>query len=366
MARLKDLMGALNDYAPFSWQESYDNSGLIVGDLNMPVKGVLCCLDVTEQILQEAIDKTCNVIVAHHPVLFKAIKGLTYSNDIQRIVAKAIKEDIALVAFHTNLDNAISGVNGMMAKKIGLLNTQILSPKQNLYKLSTFVPEKYSQAVKTALFSSGAGKLGDYKDCSFTSIGQGSFTPLKTSNPFVGKAGKLHKESEQKVECVIDEAYLGKALQSLFQAHPYEQVAYDLIKLQNTNHSVGAGMVGDLPRKTDLSSFLNHIKKIFKTSVIKYSGPNEKKEVERVALCGGSGFFLLDKAIQSKADVFVTSDVKYHDFFQGLDQIHLLDIGHYESEEHTIQLIHDILSQKFSKFAILLTEQNTNPVNYYL
>lgn len=363
--QIKDLVRYLEQIAPSVYQESYDNAGLIVGDPNQMITGVLIALDSTEAVLEEAIQKQCNIVVAHHPIVFGGLKTFTGKNYVERVVMKAIKHDIAIYAAHTNLDNVYeNGVNGKIAEKLGLEQCRILSPKRGiLQKLCVFVPETAIDAVRDALFEAGAGYIGNYSECSFASKGEGSFKGNATSNPHVGEPNKRHYEPEQKLEVVVPKAQTGQVIGALLQAHPYEEVAYDLLPLNNNHEQVGSGMVGNLAVPMESTAFLKLVKEQLNTACIRHTAICTPT-VQRVAVCGGAGSFLLNQAIRAKADVFITGDYKYHQFFDAENRIIIADVGHYESEQFTIELFYELLTQKFLNFAIHCTEVNTNPVNY--
>lgn len=360
---IKDIIQHLESFAPKSYQENYDNSGLIVGDKNAEVKGILVCLDSIEEVVDEAIRKNCNLIVAHHPIVFSGLKSLTGKNYVERTVIKAIKNDVAIYAIHTNLDNVRKGVNRYLADRIGLKNVQILAPKSELLqKLALFVPKTHIEEVKNALFSAGAGEIGKYKHCSFSSEGNGTFMATEGTNPYVGNVGEIHTEPEFKLEVVFPKHIQSKVVKALLEAHPYEEVAYDIYQLQNKYNEVGSGMIGEI-EETDELEFLKSLKTNLPAKSVRYTNLLGKK-VKKIAICGGSGSFLLPQAIAQGADVFVTADFKYHQFFDADNQIVIADVGHFESEQTTIQLIADCINEKFPKFAVHLTETNTNPVNY--
>ncbi len=364
--KTKDLIKHLDSFAPYAYQESYDNSGLIVGNPEDEIKGILVSLDVTEKVIDEAIQHHCNVIVSHHPILFKAIKKLTGSNYVERVIIKAIQHNINLISYHTNLDHMPNGVNGIIAEKLGLKNTRILAPKAEiLKKLYTFCPVSHAEKVRNTLFEAGAGTIGNYDACSFNTPGTGTFRANEIAQPFVGKTGELHPEEEIKIEVIFPFHKEKAVIKSLLLAHPYEEVAYDILSLNNTHPHIGAGMIGELEKEMEISAFFTSLKETFHIPAIKHSKTNTSK-IKTVAVCGGSGFFLLNQAITQQADVFITSDVKYHEFFDADEKIILADIGHYESEQYTKELILTILNQKFSKFAIRLTETDTNSVNYFI
>lgn len=363
--KIKSVLQYLEEIAPPAYQESYDNAGLITGNVDWEVKGVLFCLDAIEEVVNEAIGKNCNLIVAHHPIVFSGLKKITGSNYIERVIIKAIKNDIAIYAIHTNLDNVAQGVNAMICKKLGLENTSILAPmKSPMSKLVTFCPVADALKVRKALSEAGAGVIGNYSECSFNSSGFGTFKGNDESNPTVGEANQLEQVDELKLEMIFPKYLKGKVVAALKEAHPYEEVAYDIFSLENEASNLGAGMIGDLPEAIPVELFLKQLKKKMQCKVVRHTQA-VKPMVQRIALCGGSGSFLLANAIRAKADVFITGDFKYHQFFDADNKILIADIGHYESEQFTPELLHSILGEKFSNFALLLSEVNTNPIKYY-
>lgn len=363
--KLFELTNYLESLAPLSSQESYDNAGLIVGDPQMEITGALISLDCIESIVDEAIEKKCNVVVAHHPILFKGLKRLNGSDYVQRTILKAIKNDIALYAIHTNLDNYRYGVNAEIGRRIGLENMHVLAPKKDvLTKLVVYVPNEYVEQVMSAMFDAGAGAIGNYGECSFSTSGTGTFLPKEGSNPFKGKEGERESSAETKVEVLVSKHVLNKVIRSMKGAHPYEEVAYEAYPILNENNFEGSGMIGTLPEPMNTSDFLQHIKSTFECGVIRHT-ELVKDSIETVAYCGGAGGFLLRNAIAKKADIFITGDYKYHEFFDADKQIIIADIGHYESEQYTSHLLEGILTKKFPKFAVHLTEVNTNPINYF-
>jgi dinuclear metal center YbgI/SA1388 family protein len=361
---LSEIIEILEKWAAPAYQESYDNSGLITGNLNQKISKALVCLDSTEEVLDEAINKGCNLIIAHHPIVFSGIKKITGRNYVERVLIKAIKNDIAIYAIHTNLDNIPTGVNKKIADLLGLKKQEILSHQKNgLRKLYTFCPESKADEVRMALFNAGAGNIGNYDSCSYNTSGFGTFRGLEGTSPFVGEKGKLHKENEIKMEVIFPNYIEKRVISALIEAHPYEEVAYDVISLENQNNNIGAGITGELSHETEILQFLNTVKKTFNTACIRYTRINKPK-VKRIAVCGGSGSFLLNNAIAANTDVFITSDYKYHQFFDAENKIIIADIGHYESEQFTKELIKEQLNQKIPTFAVLLSEINTNPINY--
>jgi len=362
--KLRDICNKLEEWAPLAYQESYDNSGLIVGNPETDVKGVLVSLDCLECVVDEAISKDCNVVVSHHPIVFAGLKRLTGKNYVERTVLKAIKNNIALYAIHTNLDNIDTGVNKIIADRLSLQNVKILEPKKGSLKmLITYVPNSHVESVRTALFAQGAGSLGEYSECHFSVGGIGTFKGSDNSNPAVGQKGVRESVSEQRIELVFPSYLESEVIFALKSVHPYEEVAYSVLSLNNKNQNVGSGMIGEISEPLNEMEFLKKIKKQLKTNCIRYTSLLNNK-VKKVALCGGSGYFLLDAARQSGADIFITSDFKYHQFFDAKNHILIADIGHYESEQFTIDLIADFLRKKFPKFAIHMSNINTNPINY--
>jgi dinuclear metal center YbgI/SA1388 family protein len=364
--KISEIIQFLEAVAPPRFQESYDNAGLLMGDKEKTCSGIIVALDVTEEIIEEAAQKNCNLIVAHHPIIFRGIKKLTGNNIVERTVILAIKKEVAIYAIHTNLDNVLHGVNKKIAEKLHLTNCKVLLPKEGtLKKLVTFAPSKNAEEVRDALFKAGAGTIGNYNECSFNIEGKGTFKPLEGSDPYAGKIGERHLEEEVRIEVIFPEYFENQLINSLKNAHPYEEVAYDIYSLSNVRDDVGSGLIGELEESTASKQFLNILKEKFGIPAIKHT-KILKKEIKKVALCGGAGFFLLPQAISSGADIFVTSDIKYHEYFDADNRILLADIGHYESEQFTIELIAEILQKKLPNFAVLKTEINTNPVSYFI
>jgi dinuclear metal center YbgI/SA1388 family protein len=362
--KIKDVTAYLESIAPRAYQESYDNSGLITGDPSALVNGILVTLDCIEEVVQEAIDSQCNLIVAHHPIVFKSLKKLTGSNYIERTIIKAIKNDIAIYAIHTNLDNVHSGVNKKIGEKLGLKNLKILSPKKNiLCKLTTFIPEEHAETVLAALHEAGAGQIGNYKNCSFRIKGTGTFMPSAEANPHIGTANQQEYVSETRAEVVFPAYLEAKIIGALKNSHPYEEVAYYISVLNNENQEVGSGMVGEFEKALGSAQFLDYLKEKMDLKAIRHT-KLLTKSVKKVAFCGGSGSFLLQDAINSGAQVFITADFKYHEFFDADEKIIIADIGHYESEVFTKELLKDVLMEKFHTFAINFSRTVTNPISY--
>ncbi|MCK9450544.1 MAG: Nif3-like dinuclear metal center hexameric protein [Bacteroidales bacterium] len=363
--RIKEILKLITEEAALSLQESYDNSGLLIGDETAEVERVLMAIDITEEVVSEAITKNCGLIIAHHPLIFKGLKTINPKNPVERIAIKAIQHNIAIAAMHTNLDNYQFGVNAKLAAVLGLKNLKILSPiKSGLRKLVVFVPLAHAETLRKALFDAGAGAIGAYDSCSFNTAGTGTFRAGEHTNPFVGEQGKLHEEAEVKVETVVPAHKLSQALKAMIAAHPYEEVAYDIFPLENSNLAAGAGMVGELEQAMDEQAFLSMISEKLGTPTLRHTAFTHKK-IHKVALCGGSGVFLLSNAKAAAAQAFVTGDIKYHDFFEADSQLLMVDAGHYETEQFTKELMADIIQKKIPKFAALISEVNTNAVSYF-
>ena len=347
-------------------QENYDNAGLLTGSSEWDCTGIITTLDATEAVVQEAIENKCNLIVAHHPIIFGGLKKITGNSYEGKAVIAAIKNDIAIYAIHTNLDNVLEGVNGMIADKIGLLSREILLPRQNtLKKLETFVPIAQVQQVRDAIFGAGGGAVGNYSDCSFNTIGEGTFKGGEGAHPFVGTPGIGHTEKEIKIEVIFPAWLEGAIVKALVAAHPYEEVAYYIVNSNNVNKQVGSGLIGELEKPMTETELLDWLSNTFKLTVIRHTALTGKM-VKKVAVCGGAGSFLIATAIHRRADFYITGDVKYHEFFDANGQLVVADIGHYESEQYTIELLFDILSEKFPTFAVQKSGVNTNPIDYFV
>ncbi len=362
--QIKTVIQHLEDLAPLAYAEDFDNVGLLVGNSETKVTGVLVTLDTLECIVDEAIEKKCNLIISFHPIVFKGIKKFNGTNYVERTVIKAIKHDIAIYAIHTALDNSFKGVNDMICEQLGLKNRKILIPqKETVKKLITYIPTKESSSLKKSLFEAGAGTIGNYHDCSFASEGIGTFRALEGTNPAIGEIGNIHHEKEVQLHVTYPKHNEGKILKALFENHPYEEVAYEVTTLDNNNQQIGMGMIGELPEAMPELDFLNHIKKIFKTGSVRHSALLNKP-IKKVAVLGGSGSFAIKNAQRAGADIFITADLKYHQFYEAEGKLILADVGHYESEQYTKNLIITYLRKKISNFAFILSDKNTNPIQY--
>ena len=362
---IKEITSYLETIAPPALQETYDNAGLLTGNANWTCTGAICCLDAIESVVNEAIEKKCNLILAHHPIIFSGLKKITGNNYVERTIIKAIKNDIAIYAIHTNLDNVITGVNKMISDKLNLKNVKILSPKKNqLCKLFFFVPTLNAEKVMNALFESGAGRIGHYSECSFSTNGIGTFKPGEEANPYVGEKNQRHADEELKIEILFPDYLEHQIVETLKANHPYEEVAYEIIAIKNEHQQIGSGMVGELEQPISESEFLQTLRNIFHLPMIKHTALLGKP-IQKVSVCGGAGIFLLKDALNTKSDIYITSDIKYHEYFDADNRIILADIGHFESEQFTIDLLANFLEKKFPTFAVLKTGVKTNPVYYF-
>lgn len=362
---IQDILLHLERFAPPELQEDWDNAGLITGQRAWPCSGALVCLDATPAVIREAVERGCNLVIAHHPILFRGLKRLNGRNYIEQAIIAAIKADVAIYAAHTNLDNVLLGVNGKAAEKLGLQNITILQPKRKvLRRLITFAPLEATEAVRQALFAAGAGHIGQYSECSFNSQGTGTFKADEGANPYVGEVGKRHEEQETKIEIVYPFYLEPQIIRTLQQSHPYEEVAYDIFTMENVHQGIGSGIIGELEEELSEEDFLKKLKATFGVPVVRHT-QLRGRGVKKVAFCGGAGSFLTGAALGAGADFFVTADVKYHEFFDADGQMVLADIGHYESEQATIDLLHDHLHLKIPTFAVLKTSVDTNPVRYF-
>jgi dinuclear metal center YbgI/SA1388 family protein len=363
--KIRDFIRVLEQLAPPSFQESYDNAGLIIGSPEMEVTGTLICLDLSLTVIQEAKEKNCNLIISHHPVIFQGLKKINGNSSTEQIVIELIRENIASYAIHTNLDNTKEGINKKLAQSLFLTNTTFLLPQPHqLRKLVTFCPLKDAEKVRAALSEAGAGAIGNYDSCTFNVAGTGTFRANDLANPYVGKKNQLHHEAEIRIETIFPKYLQQPLISTLLSTHPYEEVAYDIYPLENEGAFAGSGIIGDLPKKMPVASFLEFIKKQFKTNTLKYCR-GKQASISKVAICSGAGSFLIHKALSSGADAYISADLKYHDFQSMEQQLLLIDAGHFETEVCVKDLLRVALSEKFPNFALLISSKEKNPVNYY-
>ncbi len=362
---IQDVINHLEMLAPQAYAEDFDNTGLLVGNSQNKLSGVLVTLDTLESVIDEAIETKCNLIVSFHPIIFKGLKKLTGKTYVERVVLKAIQNNISIYAIHTALDNAKLGVNDIICDQLGLKNRHILIPQsQTIKKLTTYAPIAEAEALRQALFVSGAGSIGNYDECSFNVNGTGTYKGNESSNPVKGHKHKQHQEPETQISVTYAKHLESKVLKTLFKNHSYEEIAYEIVTLENTNQNIGMGMIGEFKEALSEIEFLNLLKTNMDTESVRHS-KLLNKSVKKVAVLGGSGSFAISAAISAGADVFVTADLKYHDFFQAENNIVLTDIGHYESEQFTKSFLVAYLTKKITNFAVVLSENNTNPVKYF-
>jgi len=362
--KIKELLFSIEQLAPLALQEVYDNSGVQVGDINREVKAILLCIDVTENVVDEAIRLGCNLIISHHPLAFRAFKSLTGRNYVERCMIKACKHDIVIYAAHTNLDNATGGVNYELAKRLNLQQVRILAPKEkSLMKLVTFVPSSHAESVRASLFGAGAGNIGNYDSCSYNLSGEGTFRAGNGTNPYVGEKGQLHVEPEIRIEVILPAFRQKEIVSALLAVHPYEEPAYDFYSLENKWSQSGSGITGVLPEPMEEEDFLYYLKDALKLNMIQHSAYRGTM-IRDVAICGGQGAFLIPQAIGYGADVFITGEAKYNDFYDVEDKILLATVGHYESEVCTKDIFFNILSEQHVGLELIRSQFDINPVKY--
>ena len=361
---IREITDYIEELAPLNYAEDFDNVGLLVGNYNTTVSGVLITLDTLEETVEEAISKKCNLIISFHPIIFSGLKKLNGSSYVERVVLKAIKNDIAIYATHTALDNSNKGVSAKISDVLGLKNTSVLIPKKGIIKkLTTLVPLENAEDLRNSLFKAGAGNIGNYDNCSFSIHGEGSYRGNEISNPRIGKKGENHTEKETQISLMYELKNEAAILKSLQKNHPYEEVAYEITTTENIHQNIGMGMIGELPAEMNEKDFLLFLKNKMKTACIRHSNFIHKK-IKKVAVLGGAGSFAISNAKKAGADAYVSADFKYHEFFKAENKIILADIGHYESEQFTKNLLVDYLTKKFSNFAVILSEKSTNPIYY--
>lgn len=361
--KVKDLTALIETYAPLSLQEDYDNAGLICGNPEEEVTSVLLCTDVTEAVVEEAIAGKHNLILSHHPLTLQGIKNLLPDNSIKRCLIKAVRHNLNIYAAHTNMDAVINGVSGKMAEKLGLIHQKVLQPQGRLFSLTFYTPVSQADRVRQAVLETGAGHIGKYSHCSFNTSGEGTFKATEGAVLFCGEIGKLHTEKEIRTEITVPEYLLNPCVEALKSVHPYEEPVWNAVCIDNVNPFTGFGIVGDLPEPVDPVRFLQQLKQVFSCGIIRHTEIG-CSAIRKVALCGGSGAFLIRQAIRNQADIYITGDIKYHDFFQAENRIILADIGHYESEQYTKEIFYELVTKKMSKFAVQFSKVNTNPINY--
>ena len=362
--KIKEVVSALEKYAPLPLQDGFDNAGLQIGLTEAEITGALLCLDVTEEVLDEAIASGSNFIVSHHPLIFKGYKSITGKDYVERCILKAIKNDLVIYSAHTNLDNSTGGVNFKIAEKLGLSNVRILEPKEdNLLKLVTFAPRNKTDDVRKALFNAGCGNIGNYDSCSYNLEGEGTFRALEGADPYCGRIGEMHVEEETRIETILPAYKKSHVTKILMESHPYEEPAFDFYPLKNAWMQSGSGIVGEFKEPVAELDFLKNIKKIFGAGCVRHNMLTGRR-IRRVALCGGAGAFLLPKAISVDADVFLTGEIKYHDYFGHDHEILMVEIGHYESEQYTTEIFQSVLKEQFPGLKIEISKVNTNPIKY--
>lgn len=363
--QIKDVITTIEAIAPLDYAEDFDNVGLLIGDKTTQVNGVLVALDTLENVVDEAIEKNCNLIVSFHPIIFNGLKKITGKDYVERVIIKAIQNNIAIYAIHTALDNSFVGVNAKICEILGLQQTKILIPKKaTIKKLVTYLPSAEAETLRQGLFEIGAGAIGYYDYYSFNIEGIISFKGDENTNPDIWQKGSIDYEKEMQISISFAKHLESEVIETLYRYHPYSsEIAYEITTLENENQDIGIGMLGELPEAQNPEEFLKTVKERMNVGVIRHSELLDKK-IKKVAVLGGSGAFAIKHAIASGADLYITADIKYHEFYKAENKLVLADIGHYETEQYTKNLLVDYLTKKFTNFAIVLSVCNTNPVKY--
>jgi len=355
--KIKEVISFLENKFPLSWQEDFDNSGIQCGDKERDITGVVVCFDMSEVVIEEAISKGANMVVSHHPIIYRdVIKRIEPTNRVGKILCKALENKILLYSMHTNIDSGKAGGNSLFAQKLELQKLSVLSPKENEFcKLVVFVPSENSVFLRDALFKAGCGNIGNYSHCSFSCEGIGSFKPLADANPHIGQHNRIERVEEERIEMIFSKIKKRQIVEALYQHHPYEEPAFDIFALENTNKDIGLGRVGFLPQPMVAADFIHYVKQKLNVELVRFSG-NSKAEISKVAVCGGGGASHIKDALTAGADAYITGDLKYHDFFIPENKMLLVDIGHFEGEHFIREIITSLLKEKFKNFSTYFTE----------
>lgn len=367
---VKELIKYLEDWAPpgAAWEK--DNVGLLVGSGDEKIENIFLSLELTGEVLEQALKKNCNFIFTHHPLIFNPVKNLDVNkNPNSKLIYKLIKNDINLFSAHTNLDFTKDGVSFTLAKKLKLNKITFLKNEEsNQFKVVVFLPETNLDEVASAMFNQGAGIIGEYNNCSFRTNGIGTFKGSANSNPFIGKKENFEKANEVRLEVLVDSWKLNKVINAMLKSHPYEEPAYDIYPLRNKNVNYGAGAIGELDNEMNVNEFLKHVEKSLLLSNFRFVNGN-KRRIKKVAVCGGSGSELLNDAISKNADVFITADIKYHTFHDAKNKILLIDAGHYETEVVILKIVEEkikkLIKEKKENIKVYKYSSSTNPVKFY-
>ncbi|HUN66397.1 MAG TPA: Nif3-like dinuclear metal center hexameric protein [Bacteroidota bacterium] len=365
---LRDIDRLLEEWAPKALAWEGDNVGIQIGNPSGKIRTILLALDLTDEVVREAVRRRADLVMTHHPLLFRPPRALRTDDRTGRLALALARNNIALHALHTNLDFAPGGVSHALAKELGLDRIATLQPLTGQFqKIVVFVPLSHSDAVMEAMAGEGAGRIGNYDRCSFRTAGSGTFRPLSGARPYTGSAGVLEQVGEERIEMIVPRWKSGRVIEAMRRVHPYEEVAFDLFDLATEVTGYGAGAVGSLPRAMTLRGFLAHVRRRLGTPHLRYAGRPERP-VRTVAVCGGSGGEYLPAALRAGADAFVTADLRYHTF-QGCDgALALIDAGHYETEVVVLRHLRAYLKSRpeirTGGVKVFVTAQNTNSVHY--
>ena len=363
---IKDVTTFLEQKFPLYLQEDFDNCGVQCGDVRQEISGAMVCFEMSEQVIDEAIDKGCNLVISHHPLMLKrGICKIVPTDRVGAMICKALAHNMVLYSMHTNIDSGEGGGNDAFAEKLRLRNVKVLEPHKGMYrKLVVFVPKENAETLKSALFAVGCGVQGNYDSCGYTLHGQGQFRPLEGANPHIGEENHLEHVDEERVEMIYPTGLQRAVVQAIYDNHPYEEPAFDLLPLENESRTIGLGRIGELPKELPVSDFLGYLKDNLGFIHCRYCG-DETKMIRKVAVCGGGGSSFIDLAIASGADAYVSGDFKYHDFFKSYQKTLLVDIGHYEGEFFIKNIIFNLLNEKFSTFATLISKMESLEVKFF-
>ncbi len=361
--KCSELMKFMEEFAPVNLAEDYDNVGLLIGSRNQEIKKVLVCLDVTTKVVEEAVEKKVNLIVSHHPIIFKGLKRIVEEDPKGRLLYKLIRNGIGVYSAHTNMDFTHGGINDTLANLLGLSNIRNLKKhkEDRFFKIVVFVPEQNTDTVREAMCSAGAGWVGDYSDCTFMVKGTGTFKPLEGTNPYIGSKGNLEKVEEYRLETIVPQKKLKKVVNAMIEAHPYEEVAYDVYPMELSLKEYGFGKVGSLVETQKLDKFISTVKEKLNVKSVRVIG-SVKKEIRNVAVfCGSFDTDVINS--MNGVDVLVTGDMKYHDALDAAEMgLCIIDAGHYSTERIMVPRLAWILSQRFASVDIETSILEENPI----
>lgn len=359
-----DIAGFMEEFAPTFLAEDWDNVGLLVGSRSQEVRRVLVCLEVSAKVVEEAVSKKIDLILSHHPMIFKGLKRIVADDFSGGLLYKLIRNNIGVYSAHTNLDVTDHGINEHLADIMGLKNAKNLNPYQSedLYKVVVFVPERDVDRVREAMCSAGAGWLGNYSDCTFMTKGTGTFKPLEGTHPYIGTQGTLEKVDEYRLETVVPKSRMGCVISAMLKAHPYEEVAYDTYLLKLKGKEYGLGKYGSLEVPMSFDAFVRHVKNKLNISTVRLIG-QPPKEVQTAAVFCGAFDDNFSAVVRNRIDVLIAGDVKHHTAFDmAAAGICVIDAGHFATERIMVPHLTEILSKKFPELEVIASEVEEDPI----